>query len=601
MKVFNNYKNPSQDRMIGDRRALNFREGKLGGPSKSLPNGSALLQVQPIRYSQKLVGCAADRKGFYHQYWITDEKASYNTVLPYFFQEDLEHLEAWEDFKKKHCQKKVGRVRQKDGDFLHGGPQPLLVSSETPILAAFGALFQGDHLGVEVATDSHASLLRSYGLLCPSSRMTGDGFIYEDSIVDGLIIDDYCVVSKEWVHGLRLNEAGSIGKLKIAKQAYSDQRLIGSDEKDVVGADVFKFAGAEVVSSEESVHRGVVALGAPSSKRLGLALMSAAVASLRTTSDAVIASVVGSWVSVLLYRRPLMSVMNHLFQVIPPEELDTERSVLRPLRRSAAEELQVLAVLAPVVVSNLAVPFSKEIYATDASNTGGGIAVADADEEVVKMAWRSADRKGSNVPLMRRTQAIIASHDVDFEEMPDDEEHEVSGASVSRPIGLHFEFIELCGGSGVVTKALIRKGVCCGPVFDLSFSKQFDLKQRRVVQWAVFMLESDRLQSVMIAPPCTTFSPAAFPSLRSYAEPRGYDQSNPRVWDGNCLAFAMLAILMCALRMKKFALGEQPRRSKMTRLQEWRRLVAMGATLVWTASCMFGSPHQKEFFLYVPT
>ena len=438
VKVFNNYKNPSQDRMIGDRRALNFREGKLGGPSKSLPNGSALLQVQPIRYFQKFVGCAADRKDFYHQYWITDEKASYNTVLPYFFQEDVEHLEAWEDFKKKHCQKKARRIRQKDGDFLHGSPQPLLVSSETPILAAFGALFQGDHLGVEVATDSHASLLRSYGLLCPSSRMTGDGFIYEDSIVDGLIIDDYCVVSKEWVHGLKLNEAGSIGRLKTAKQAYSDQCLIGSDEKDVIGADVFKFAGAEVVSSEESVRRGVVALGAPSSKRLGLALMSAAVASLRTTSDAVIASVVGSWVSVLLYRRPLMAVMNHLFQVIPPEELDTERSVLRPLRRSAAEELQILAVLAPVAMSNLAVPFSKEIYATDASNTGGGIAVADADEDVVKMAWRSADRKGGNVPLMRRTQAIIASHDVDFEEIPDDEEHKVIGASVSRPIGLHW-------------------------------------------------------------------------------------------------------------------------------------------------------------------
>lgn len=595
VKVFNNYKNSSQDRMIGDRRALNFREGKLGGPSKSLPNGSALLQVQPVRYLQRLVGCAADRKDFYHQYWITDEKASYNTVLPYFYQEDLEHLGAWEVFKEKRCQKNFRRIRQKDGDFLHGGPRPVLFSGETPILAAFGALFQGDHLGVEVATDSHSALLQSYGLLCPSSRLTGDGFIYEDNTVDGLIIDDYCVVSKEWIHGLGLAEASSVGKLKIAKQAYSDHCLIGSDEKDVVGAEVFKFAGAEVVSSGSSVRRGVVALGAPSSKRLGLGLMSVAVASLRTTSDAVVASLVGSWVSVLLYRRPLMSVMNHLFQVVPPEDLDTERSVMRPLRRAAAEELQLLAVLAPVACSNLAVPFSKEIFATDASNTGGGIAVAEADEEVVKMAWRSADRKGSNVPMMRKTQAILASHDMDFEEVPIHDELATAEASVGRPLGLHFEFVELCGGSGVVTKALIRKGVCCGPVFDLSFSKQFDLKQRRVVQWTIYMLESDRLQSVLIAPPCTTFSPAAFPSLRSYAEPRGYDQCNPRVWDGNCLAFAMLTIMMCGLRLKKLAMGEQPRRSKMTRLQEWQRLLAMGATMVWTASCMFGSPHQKEF------
>ena len=185
---------------------------------------------------------------------------------------------------------------------------------------------------------------------------------------------------------------------------------------------------------------------------------------------------------------------NHLFQVVPPEDLDTERSVMRPLRRAAAEELQLLAVLSPVACSNLAVPFSKEIFATDASNTGGGIAVAEADEEVVKMAWRSADRKGSNVPMMRKTQAILASHDMDFEEVPIHDELSNAGASVARPLGLHFEFIELCGGSGVVTKALIRKG------FDLSFSKQFDLKQRRVCwlwylsQWEVcsYKMESRR-------------------------------------------------------------------------------------------------------------
>ena len=593
VKVFNNYKDAHQDRQIGDRRAQNYREGKLGGPSKSLPNGSALLQVQPLRFKQKLIGCAADRKDFYHQYWITDEKASYNAVLPFFIPAELGHLAAWKAFEEKFlCKRKAGDRTQ--GDFLHGRPPPLLSGEDARIMPTFGALFQGDHLGVEVATDSHSSLLQSYGLLRSASRLTGDWFIYEDEVVDGLIIDDYCVISKEWVEGLEISEAASVRSLGVAKRAYADYELIGSDGKDVVGADIFKFAGAEVVSSEDSVARGVVSLGAPYAKRLGLGLLSAAVASLRQTSDAVIASVVGSWVSILLYRRPLMSVMNQLFQVVPPDELNTEVPMLRPLRRAAAEELQVLAVLAPITCSNLAVPFGREIYATDASNLGGGIAFAEADEAVVKVGWRSADRKGRNLPMMRRSQAILASHDADFEELPLDD---IKGyeEQVGRPLGLHFDFIEICGGVGSVTKAMIGKGFCCGPIFDLSHSKQFDLKTKKVVEWVLFMLESDRLQSVMIEPPCTTFSPAAFPSLRSYQQPRGFDQNHPRVVEGNCLAFAMLAILFCALRMKKPALGEQPRRSKMTRLQEWKRLLLLGAQTIWTASCMFGSPHQKEF------
>ena len=98
-----------------------------------------------------------------------------------------------------------------------------------------------------------------------------------------------------------------------------------------------------------------------------------------------------------------------------------------------------------------------------------------------------------------------------------------------------------------------------------------------------------------MAPPCTTFSAAAYPCLRSYVIPRGFDPKNERVIEGNQLAFAMLCLLYVALRMQKLGMGEQPRRSKMRRLEEWQRLIAMGASEVTTASCAFGSKHMKEF------
>lgn len=166
-----------------------------------------------------------------------------------------------------------------------------------------------------------------------------------------------------------------------------------------------------------------------------------------------------------------------------------------------------------------------------------------------------------------------------------------------RPIGLRFEFIEVCGGSGVVTKELVKLGVVCGPVLDLSMSQQYNLQNDRVVGWIIFMMEDGRLEAYLVAPPCTSFSAACHPPLRSYALPRGFDPHHPKVHLGNCLAFVALALLYVALRLGVFGMGEQPRRSKMRWLREWRRLVELGATEVTLASCSYGSPHQKEFGL----
>ncbi len=147
----------------------------------------------------------------------------------------------------------------------------------------------------------------------------------------------------------------------------------------------------------------------------------------------------------------------------------------------------------------------------------------------------------------------------------------------------------------MVTLELSRMGCVCGPVLDLTYSRQYDLTDYDVIAWCIFMMEDGRLRSFLVAPPCTTFSPAAFPALRSYQEPQGFDVHHPRVELGNRLAFASLCLLFAALRLKVAGLGEQPRRSKMRWLKQWRRLLQLGARETWTASCSFGSVHQKEF------
>ena len=134
-------------------------------------------------------------------------------------------------------------------------------------------------------------------------------------------------------------------------------------------------------------------------------MLSAMAASLPYTTDALHSSLVGSWISVLLYRRQMMSHMNTLFQVIPRAELDTGKSQLRPLSRPAAEELLLLACLSPLAASNLAVPFSETVYASDASTLKGGLVSATVHIETSRMLWRSAAKKAKNPKLPSRTAA----------------------------------------------------------------------------------------------------------------------------------------------------------------------------------------------------
>lgn len=104
---------------------------------------------------------------------------------------------------------------------------------------------------------------------------------------------------------------------------------------------------------------------------------------------------------------------------------------------------------------------------------------------------------------------------------------------------------------------VISLGRICGPVPGISLNRRYNVAEQRDICWAVFMLESDRLESFLVAPPCTTFSAVACPCLRSYRVPQGFDQHHPRVRLGNIFVFAAITILFVAWRMQKLGLGEQ--------------------------------------------
>ena len=590
-RVFNNYKNETQDRMIGDRRFVNHAEYAIRGPSARLPQGYMITSLHcPPGYV--LYGAITDRKDFYHQSKVTNERALSN-CLPFAFDRDdfadtlaLRELAAHD--------KKPRYSRSLHGD-RYGMPQRSVLVGEK-VWAGFGSLFQGDHLGVEFALSGHSGLLRKASLLNESSTLTSGSPFPATELVEGLVIDDYFAISREHV-STDPKDATSSEKFQIASDLYRSESVLGSPEKDVVGSCHFKVIGAEVNCSQKARSHGVVSVSAPASKKIALMCLSLRVASLPIISRAVASRLAGNWVSVLMYRRCLTCLLSKLFTYGVTG--DDQDEVLA-LSRECAQELVLSSVLAFVASSDVSVPYLSQVYATDASMRKGAFCHRDVSLDAVRALWLGGDKRGCYTKLDPPFRALRRGlGDLDFND-DDAGEHDEPSFVPSPSVGLDFafDFVEICGGSGRVSEEACKLGlIVCTPI-DLSSSRHFDLTSKSLVDWIFHMIRSGRFKSVMCEPPCTTFSCAAHPCVRSYALPLGFNRKDVKTCLGNCLAFHALAIIWYASIHGIPCMLEQPRLSKMAWLRIWLFLKKYkGFAEAIIASCQFGSPHRKEFRL----
>lgn len=243
---------------------------------------------------------------------------------------------------------------------------------------------------------------------------------------------------------------------------------------------------------------------------------------------------------------------------------------LRPLPRAVANELAMLGAVAPLVFTNITAGLLDRVFATDASNQKGAIITASVDPEVHMSIWVDADRKGSHTHFNNPFNAIlrqIGENDDDI----DGESPFPEPESIKKSPLMYFVFVEICGGAGKVGDALSRLGYSVAPVLDLSESAHYDLTSLRLMEWVIYMLEEGRFRSFLVAPPCTSFSPAGHPAVRSYALPSGFDRLPPETLLGNTLAFRALCLLRVGRRCRRPCGAEQSRLSKMCWLDLWTK------------------------------
>ena len=316
VKIFNAFKGPLQDRQIGDRRSRNSIECRVHGPSKLLPGGADIMDLFVSPSTEKLVISITDRCEFYHQLWVSKNRAISNTLGPGIPMSLLEGTSGLSTFlltsaKRRRRREAVGDDLDRFGQFALTGSPP----GEGLVWVSFNSILQGDHAGVEVGTNAHTSFLQSYNLLCESNRLVASRPLESRSCLEGLVIDDYFCISKESASTPNEDSFAHSSYLR-AQQAYKQYGLLGSPAKDVHSENEGKVIGAHVNSGVAARRRGLVTLATPPAKRISLSFITLRLCAQTHTTDALHLCLIGGWTSMLAYRRPLMSILDRSFHLV---------------------------------------------------------------------------------------------------------------------------------------------------------------------------------------------------------------------------------------------------------------------------------------------
>ena len=587
IRVFNCYKSSVCDRQIGDRRGRNFVEMKLEGPSKRLPSGPDVFDLFMKPTSERVLVSVSDRRDFYHQFSTTFSRALSNTLGPGIPESMLKDTQAFSALMLRDNRRPKDRLRIGDG--LFSSPRfPPHPDGGNHVFVAFKSILQGDHGGVEFACQSHEGLLASGGLLDPSERVIADHPFRGDKLMQGLVIDDFFAVSV--VPKGATEKSPDAVCFDKANKIYNRYDLIGSPDKDVVSEPKAKVIGACINSSDRALSKGLCTLGSPAQKRYALSWITLQVCALAFTTDVLHLCLLGGWVAILTFRRPLMSILNESFRLVDASSVSSTSPKIIRLPRAVANELTLLALMCCLAVSNLGAEASDRVYATDASLSKGGICSAPVEESFSRFLWRISRSKGAYHRLLTPIQALARRLGVI------EETGNLPVPLVQRPLAFRYDFIEIFSGASKVTLAVAALGLVCGPPIDLSISCEYNMEWVHVVSWISYMVASHRLLAFMCEPPCTSFSLMRRPALRSKFCPFGFCTANLQTKLGNLLAHRSLQLLSLARTNGVVGLLETPFSALTKHLPAFKSILTHSeVSMCRSDSCMFGSIHMKPF------
>ncbi len=144
----------------------------------------------------------------------------------------------------------------------------------------------------------------------------------------------------------------------------------------------------------------------PVQRVITLSAITADIASLGWSSVKQLSSLLGMWIAALLYRRPMLSLLQYCFHELVPAD-DEE---MFPVPANLKNELTMLSVLSPWARGSMRATPAAEYWTIDASEWGIAGCSAPIAPEVTRELWRHVEKRGYHAPLLSRAQSSLQAN-----------------------------------------------------------------------------------------------------------------------------------------------------------------------------------------------
>ena len=376
------YKDATRDRLIVDARPGNRKTRTLGKWTRTLAMASVLLGIH-LEEGQVLALFSDDLIDYYHMFIITPEQQRRNGFRG-----------AWD----------AGELRAAIGTAV-GGPK------SGTVYAGLNTMAMGNTNSVEFGQAAHIAMAVEANAIADSELIRLHGRIPRSSYCAGIMIDDHVGLEVEpaatadpvrrvWT-ALDAAPPGSVGaaRFESLNRVYAARGLAAHEGKARRRTFKHTFWGSETDGLLGTIR-------APVGRVLALSELTMRIYLLGVSSIGLLEVLAGSWVAVLTFRRPLMVLLQRIYAV----RRGKMRSDVVRLSEGLLSELALLAILAPLAVSNLRASGAEHIYASDASNWGTAHVRASIPRKIGTELARHAVSRGAWTRLLSPYQEWLRRH-----------------------------------------------------------------------------------------------------------------------------------------------------------------------------------------------
>ena len=364
-------------RLLFDRRRRNARERHLAGASRELPHAACFLDIV-LAGDEHIEIDASDLECFYYTARVSTKRAARNVF---------------------------GRPLRASSFAGFACFDPAF--GDQLVVPALATLAMGDRNAVDFAQRAHRELLRRAGALDPGCEVRYGAPLPRSRTLHGLMIDDRLSVSivSPDAEG-KAAAARARREWDAAMKAYANSCGVPVADKTQRRARAGRVWGAWLDG-----QRGT--LEGPPERRAALALLSLRLAVCGWASPALVKRLLGSWVFHLMFRRAAFAIPDEAFRFAQCSSDPTRVTRLPPAVRS---ELTALALVAPLLVTNLRAPVASRLWCADASPTAGALVRAELPPAAARELWRHRDSRGDHVRLTPTAEAVSDLREVESPE-----------------------------------------------------------------------------------------------------------------------------------------------------------------------------------------